>query len=218
MEEMQHDMLISGANHNFPEMHLISHFAEQIRKYGSLPQYSTEMYEASHKPLKDTYRRSNHIDTIPQMIQTYTRANTLAMRDNNPNQWITEQEHIHNNVQTIIHPTHLRLHLAKGYPSHPLATRLQCPINATSIYILNTLQVPYCLDNRSTLTTTLRKRNTFRDTADPESDTYRLVNAPLEAFQILQLEVATFNDDGHELHHVLCTGPELWRKQEQSND
>ena len=75
--------------------------------------------------------------------------------------------------------------LAKGSPSDLLATRLQGPINATSIYNLNTLQIHYCLDDLSTLTTTFLKRNTVRDAADPESDAHRLINAPLEAFKTL---------------------------------
>jgi len=36
-EEMVDDMLTTGAHYNFPKMHLISHFAEQISRYGSLP-------------------------------------------------------------------------------------------------------------------------------------------------------------------------------------
>ncbi|KAF8433158.1 hypothetical protein BGX38DRAFT_1071156, partial [Terfezia claveryi] len=63
----------TNAYYNFPKMNLISHFVEQIAKYGSLPQYSTEICEASHKPLKDAYRRSNHINALPQILRSYTR-------------------------------------------------------------------------------------------------------------------------------------------------
>ncbi|KAF8425424.1 hypothetical protein BGX38DRAFT_1083788, partial [Terfezia claveryi] len=55
------------------KMHLILHFMEQIAKYGSLLQYSTEICKASHKPLKDAYRRSNHINALPQILRSYTR-------------------------------------------------------------------------------------------------------------------------------------------------
>ena len=123
-EEMQHDMLTSGANYNFPKMHLISHFPEQMRKYGSLPQYSTEICEDSHKSLKDAYRRSNHIDTMPQIIQTYTCDHTFAMRNKNLECKMTELKPILNDVQTVIHPTRASLHLPKGSPAHLLATRL----------------------------------------------------------------------------------------------
>ncbi|KAF8433169.1 hypothetical protein BGX38DRAFT_1102108, partial [Terfezia claveryi] len=63
----------NGAHYNFPKMHLISHFADQIAKYESLPQYSTEICEASHKPLKDAYWQSNHVHAVPQIIHAYTR-------------------------------------------------------------------------------------------------------------------------------------------------
>jgi len=71
-QELVHDVLTSRANYNFPKMYLISHFADQISKYGSLLQYSTEICEALHKPLEDAYRRSNHINAMPQIIRTYT--------------------------------------------------------------------------------------------------------------------------------------------------
>ena len=155
---------------------------------------------------------------LQEIMQTYTRPHTFALRDENLNQWITELEHIHNDVRTVIYPTRHSLYLPKGSSSHLLATRLRGPIMATSIYNLNTLRVHYCLDDLSTLTTTFLMRNTFCDAADPESDAHRLINTPLQVFKTLQLAVATFNDDGHEVHHVRYSGPELWRKQEQSND
>ena len=155
---------------------------------------------------------------MPQIIQTYTRAHTFAIRDNNLELWMTELEHIANNAQSVSHPTRPSLYLSKGSRSHLLATRLQGPINASSIYHLNTSQVYYCLDDLSTLRTTFLKRNTFCNPADPQSNVHRLINAPQEALKTRQLAVATFNDDGHELHHVRCTGPELWRKQKQRND
>ena len=54
-EDVVNDILTEGAHYNFPKMHLVSHFADQITQYGSLPQYLTEICEASHKPLKDAY-------------------------------------------------------------------------------------------------------------------------------------------------------------------
>ncbi|KAF8430817.1 hypothetical protein BGX38DRAFT_1078551, partial [Terfezia claveryi] len=49
----------NGVHYNFPKMHLISHFADQIAEYGSLPQFLTDICKALHKPLKDGYRWSN---------------------------------------------------------------------------------------------------------------------------------------------------------------
>ncbi|KAF8432170.1 hypothetical protein BGX38DRAFT_1077582, partial [Terfezia claveryi] len=53
-----HEILQQGT-FNFPKLHLLSHYDSQIIDFGTLPQYSTEITEALHKPLKDAYRRSN---------------------------------------------------------------------------------------------------------------------------------------------------------------
>jgi len=44
------------------------------------------------------------------------------------------------------------------------------------------------------------------------------MDAPLEAFNTLQVAVPTFNDDGYNLHCMRCTGPNLLRKQDRHND
>ena len=62
------EALVEDSYFNFPKIHLLSHWADQIPRCGCLPQFSTEIYETSHKALKDTYRRSNHVDSIPQII------------------------------------------------------------------------------------------------------------------------------------------------------
>ena len=82
-EERQHDLLSQGAHFNFPKMHLISHFAEQIPKDGSLLQYSTEICEASHKALKQAYWQTNHINILPQIIDHYTRTHNFSMKEQN---------------------------------------------------------------------------------------------------------------------------------------
>ncbi|KAF8451279.1 hypothetical protein BGX38DRAFT_1091927, partial [Terfezia claveryi] len=53
-----------GSHYNFPKIHLISHYAEQIPKFGTLGQYSTEISETMHKAFKDTYCRSNRVNAI----------------------------------------------------------------------------------------------------------------------------------------------------------
>jgi len=44
------------------------------------------------------------------------------------------------------------------------------------------------------------------------------MDAPLEAFNTLQVPIPTFNDDRYLLHQIRCTGPNLFRKQEKRND
>jgi len=59
-----------GGNFNFPKIHLMSHWVEQIRRYGALQQDSAERHEKAHKAnLKDGWNASNHnLNYLPQVI------------------------------------------------------------------------------------------------------------------------------------------------------
>jgi len=46
--ELMDEILKDGAYYNFPKIHLISHYAEQIPKFPLLGQYSTEINETMH--------------------------------------------------------------------------------------------------------------------------------------------------------------------------
>jgi len=74
--ELVDEILREGAHYNFPKIHLISHYAEQIPKCGALGQFSTDISETMHKPFKDAYRRSNRVDSMSQVVTTYTRDHT----------------------------------------------------------------------------------------------------------------------------------------------
>jgi hypothetical protein len=70
---LSHKIYISNeldANFNFPMIHLMSHWAEQILRYGALQQYSAERHEQAHKTnLKDGWNASNHnLNYLPQVI------------------------------------------------------------------------------------------------------------------------------------------------------
>jgi len=81
------EILREGAHYNFPNIHLISHYAEQIVKFGVLGQFSTDIVEAMYKGFKDAYRRSNKVNATRQIITTYTRDNTFAMKDLTISAW-----------------------------------------------------------------------------------------------------------------------------------
>jgi len=74
-------ILREAAYYNFSKMYLISHYAEQIPKFGTLKQYSTDISECMHKGFKEAYRRSNKVNTTSQMITNYTRDHTFIMND-----------------------------------------------------------------------------------------------------------------------------------------
>jgi hypothetical protein len=65
-----HVSKVLDADFNFRKIHLMSHWAEQIRRYGALQQYSAERHEQAHKTnLKDGWNGSNHnLNYLPQVI------------------------------------------------------------------------------------------------------------------------------------------------------
>jgi hypothetical protein len=59
---------------NFPKIHLISHWVEQIRRYGALQQDSAQRHEQAHKTnLKDSWNASNHNLNYLLQVITYQR-------------------------------------------------------------------------------------------------------------------------------------------------
>jgi len=58
------------ADIKFPTIYLMSHWVEQIHRYGALKQYSAERHEQAHKMnLKEGWNASNHnLNYLPQVI------------------------------------------------------------------------------------------------------------------------------------------------------
>jgi hypothetical protein len=75
----------NDAHFNFIKIHLMSHFAAQIRLYGSLPQWSAEAHEQAHKAnLKDGWNASNHnLNYLPQVITFQRRILCFGIRELN---------------------------------------------------------------------------------------------------------------------------------------
>jgi len=48
--------LIEDSHFNFPKIHLLMHWSDQISQYGSWPQFSIEICEGSYKSLREAYR------------------------------------------------------------------------------------------------------------------------------------------------------------------
>ena len=70
--QLVRDILQQGT-FNFSKLHLLTHYGAQIQDFETLPQYSTEITEALHKPLKDAYRRSNRVDATEEILDTISR-------------------------------------------------------------------------------------------------------------------------------------------------
>jgi len=63
-QNLMNEILKEAAHYNFPKMHLISHYAEQIPKFSALKQYSMDLSECMHKGFKEAYRRRNKVNAM----------------------------------------------------------------------------------------------------------------------------------------------------------
>jgi hypothetical protein len=74
-----------GTDFNFPKIHLMLHFRDQIQRFGSLKQWSTEIGESSHKQqIKDGFNSSNKTgDYYTQLINFYLRCDAFTVRKAN---------------------------------------------------------------------------------------------------------------------------------------
>ena len=73
--------LAQDSHLNFPKIHLLMHRSDQISQYSSLPQISIEICKASYKPLKKAHCRSNHIDSMSQIIKEYGYAHSITVKE-----------------------------------------------------------------------------------------------------------------------------------------
>jgi len=73
------------ADFNCPKIHLMSHWAEQIRRYGALLLCSAERHEQAQKTnLKDGWNASNHnLNYLPQVITFQRRILCFEIRELN---------------------------------------------------------------------------------------------------------------------------------------
>ncbi|KAF8414856.1 hypothetical protein BGX38DRAFT_1077447, partial [Terfezia claveryi] len=71
--------MLAQSTFNYPKLHLLTHYAEQVIQFGTLPQYSTKITESLHKPLKDAYKRSNRVDATIQILDTHSRDHAFRM-------------------------------------------------------------------------------------------------------------------------------------------
>ncbi|KAF8432512.1 hypothetical protein BGX38DRAFT_1102926, partial [Terfezia claveryi] len=79
--------ILGQATFNYPKLHLLTHYIQQVIQFGSLPQYSTEITEALHKPLKEAHKGSNRVDTTVQILDTYARDHAFKMLELNLCAW-----------------------------------------------------------------------------------------------------------------------------------
>ena len=96
--------------------------------------------------------------------------------------------------------------------------KLSGRISLKNVYNLKTLAKYYSLLDLQDLTKIYLIHNAFKSYPDPAADAARLQDSGLEAIHTLEVPVPCFDHDGHIIHKVRCTGPDLSRKKEQRHD
>ena len=65
------DIYDEDVDFNFIKVHLLSHFADHIRRFGNIQIYSTESGETSYKAMiKEGYRQWNKNDASYEILRT----------------------------------------------------------------------------------------------------------------------------------------------------
>ena len=96
-----------------------------VSKYGSHSQYSTEICEASHKPLTVGYHGTNRITVMPIILDTYTRnLHSLAFRELNIAHWSEDIEDFSVDICKVLRPTPRPVYIPLDLPPPISASQL----------------------------------------------------------------------------------------------
>jgi len=71
-EALRMDMIYGESHFNFIKMHLLCHFCDDIRQFGNILMYSTEIAELAHETqMKEGWRQSIKNDATRQILHSY---------------------------------------------------------------------------------------------------------------------------------------------------
>ena len=152
------------------------------------------------------------------MISTYARGHSFAMREKNLEQWCSELGHIPEDIRRVVDPTRNSTRTPASSSPCNLTVKLLGRIDNRAIYNLETLATYYSLPDLQMLTSQYLNSSEFKSSPDLTSEVAELIYAPLEAFRTLQVKVEPFDHDGHVIHDLRCTGPDMFRKQQIRHD
>ncbi|KAF8426488.1 hypothetical protein BGX38DRAFT_1147120 [Terfezia claveryi] len=179
-----------------------------VVQFGSLPQYSTEITEALHKPLKEAYKRSNRVDATVQILYTHARDHAFKMLELNLCAWDKEVKFDYD-IKALVVSMRKDTEGAVKNEDHPKLTGQQQVRNAPPepLSVLTTaLQIPHLVGR-------------FRDYLRLRSDSggYRpnveeVANYQGEYYSRVLVLVQQFQGDGVQIHHVSWTGDRDFRR------
>jgi len=180
-------------------MHYLSHFESHVRRFGSIPIYSTDIGELAHKEqIKEGYRRSNKNEAARQILSHYGRQHVLGMRL----QTIKELSKTDDKIRIGNVRTEMATSTTYSVPRRILRSRAMN--SNTLIELCRVLKIDYSDMIEEML------RYIKQITADEQrlrTNTTELGFLPIERFTQLEIPVPDFQETGvFRIHCARCTG------------
>ena len=212
--DLENQALEESTDFKFPKVYLMMHWVDQISHYGCLLQYSTEICETSYQPLKGAYRQSNHIDSIPQIIQGYTWAHSFRVRELDMAAWALEDPAIKVKVMAILRVIHKDTQLVVPDDKRIFMT-LGGKRSIKEIYHLSHLAEEYMIPEIGPQIQQFFERNICGVAADPQSDARNILqHGTLDTYNTLEITVPDQNVDDnstYKLQNLCASGWKAWQ-------
>ena len=209
--------LIQRENHfNFIKMHYLNHYVQDVRRFGCIPMYSTDIGELAHKEqIKEGYRRSNKNDAARQILAQYTRQHAIGMRLLTM-EVLGKADNAFEIGNVSVSGQGRRV---GAYPTQRIPGRALkgCTQNVGTLFeICRVLEIPY--DNLAAeLVSYIRQA--VPDKQQPPDDPSELKFLPAEQFRQLEIPIPDFQEtDIFQVHRARCTGTKLFRNSGARND
>src|SRR5207302_1287861 len=189
----------------------LSRFASHVRRFGSIPTYSTDIGELAHKEqIKEGYRRSNKNEAARQILSHYGCQHALGMRLQTTKELSKTDDKIRiGNVRTEMATS----------TTYSVPRRIHCShaMNSnTLIELARVLKIGYSDMIEEML------RYIKQTTADEQrltTNTTELRFLPIEPFTQLEIPVPDFQETGvFRIHRARCTGKNSFRNAGPRND
>jgi len=213
--------LEQDSHFNFPKLHLLSHYADQIAQHWSLPQYSTEICETSHKPLKDAYRRSNHVDTMPQIINAYTRDPNFGVRELNLEYWAARDSDAKAAIETVLCRSRTTVQFSR-LKGEAVWMRLQNRVSWQEIGNLRDIGKEFMIPSIWDDVVDFFANNVYRSSEDPDADAKAsLDHMEFQVFRGVEIPIPdqdVEDKNAYQLQHVRTTGSLSWRGKNARKD
>ena len=173
------------------------------------------MCETLHKTFKDAYHWSNHIDSIAQIIQGYTKEYNFAVHEMELEFVAKGDPDIMGALSDIFRHKETLQDLVTDDPSVPIYMRLEGPRSRKEIYHLDHISKFYMLEDLNNQMEEFLQRNNLDDSWQIPADVQRwFSDVCVKAFNGVGIPVPDQDIGGkgaYKIQHLKATGAKGWR-------